>query len=49
MAGCSDVQPSIVLIGLSHHTAPIELREQVAFTNGRIENALRSLTALPSI
>ena len=28
MEGCSDVQPSIVLIGLSHHTAPIELREQ---------------------
>ena len=39
----------VVLVGLSHHTAPIEVREQVAFTNGRIEPALRGLVALPAI
>jgi glutamyl-tRNA reductase len=39
----------IVLVGLSHHTAPVEVRERVAFANGRIEPALRGLVALPAI
>jgi glutamyl-tRNA reductase len=39
----------VVLVGLSHHTAPVEVREQIAFTNGRIEPALRGLVALPAI
>ena len=37
----------IVLVGLSHHTAPVEVREQLAFANGRFEPALRGLVALP--
>ncbi len=39
----------IVLVGLSHHTAPVEVREQVAFANGRLEPALRGLVAHPAI
>ena len=39
----------IVLVGLSHHTAPVEVRERVAFGNSRLESALRGLIALPSI
>ncbi len=39
----------IVLVGLSHHTAPVEVREQVAFANGRVEPALRGLVALPAV
>jgi glutamyl-tRNA reductase len=39
----------IVLVGLSHHTAPVEVRERVAFANGRLEPALRGLMALPAV
>src|SRR4029078_4517612 len=38
-----------VLVGLSHHTAPVEVREQLAFDNGRFEPALRGLVALPVV
>jgi glutamyl-tRNA reductase len=43
------VAREIVLVGLSHHTAQVEVRERVAFENGRIEPALRGLVALPAI
>lgn len=33
----------VVVIGLSHHTAPVELREKFAFTPARIPAALQSL------
>ena len=39
----------LVLVGLSHHTAPVEVRERVAFENGRMEPALRGLVALPAV
>jgi glutamyl-tRNA reductase len=39
----------IVLVGLSHHTAPVEVREQVAFANGRLEPALRGLVTRPGV
>ena len=39
----------IVLVGLSHHTAPVEVRERVAFGTSRLESALRGLVGLPSI
>ena len=39
----------IVLVGLSHHTAPVEIRERVAFGNGYIDTALRGLVALPAV
>lgn len=40
---------SIVLVGLSHHTAPVEVRERVAFANGRLEPALRGLVNQPGV
>jgi glutamyl-tRNA reductase len=43
------VAREIVLVGLSHHTAPVEVRERVAFENGRMEPALRGLVALPDV
>ena len=39
----------IVLVGLSHHTAPVEVRERVAFANGRLEPALRNLVNRPPV
>jgi glutamyl-tRNA reductase len=43
------VNRSIILVGLSHHTAPVEVRERVAFANGRLEAALRGLVSRPGV
>jgi glutamyl-tRNA reductase len=43
------VSHRIVLVGLSHRTAPIEVRERVAFANGRLEPALRDLVRRPAV
>jgi glutamyl-tRNA reductase len=40
---------SIVLVGLNHQTAPVEVREQVAFGNGQLESALRRLVELEGV
>lgn len=40
---------SIVVVGLNHRSAPIEVRERVAFSNGRLEGALRELVELPGV
>jgi len=42
-------QRTIVLVGLNHRTAPVEVRERLAFGNGRLEPALRELIAVPCI
>ncbi len=39
----------IVIVGLNHTTAPVEVRERVAFANGRLEPALRELLAVPGV
>ena len=39
----------ILLVGLSHRTAPVEVRERLAFANGRLEPALRTLVAWPGV
>lgn len=39
----------IVVIGLSHRSAPIEVREQLAFSSDEVPDILRSLVALPSL
>jgi len=39
----------IVVIGMSHRTAPLEVREKLAFTDDAVEPALRELGALPSV
>jgi glutamyl-tRNA reductase len=43
------VERRIVLIGLNHRTAPVEVRERVAFSNGQIEAALQRLVALEGV
>jgi glutamyl-tRNA reductase len=37
------VERVLVLVGLNHRTAPVEVRERVAFSNGQLESALRRL------
>jgi glutamyl-tRNA reductase len=39
----------LVVIGLNHRTAPIEIRERLAFPQDQIEEALRRAKALPSL
>ncbi len=39
----------IIVVGLSHKTAPVEIREKVAFAPTAMEEPLRQLLALPSI
>jgi len=40
---------SIVVVGLNHRTAPVEVRERVAFANGQIDAALRRLIELEGV
>ncbi|SDZ99514.1 glutamyl-tRNA reductase [Desulfuromusa kysingii] len=40
---------NIVIVGLSHKTAPVEIREKVAFSPAEIEHPLKQLLALPSV
>ncbi len=40
---------NIVIVGLSHKTAPVEIREKVAFPPTEMEAPLQQLLALPSI
>jgi glutamyl-tRNA reductase len=40
---------SIVLVGLNHRTAPVDVRERVAFGNGRIDAALHRLVELEGV
>jgi glutamyl-tRNA reductase len=43
------VQKEIVIVGLNHRSAPIEVRESVAFENVYLRDALARLGELPSI
>jgi glutamyl-tRNA reductase len=45
----AEVGRGLVLVGLNHRTAPVEVREQVAFANGRLEGALRRLVELHGV
>jgi glutamyl-tRNA reductase len=40
---------SIVVIGLNHRTAPVEVRERVVFDAGRLPEALHNLCARPGV
>lgn len=40
---------ALVTFGLSHHTAPLSVRERLAFTDAEIPDALARLRALPGI
>ncbi len=40
---------SLVVLGLNHRTAPVEVRERIVFDAGRMPTALASLHALPGV
>ena len=40
---------ALVVLGINHRTAPLEVREQVVFEPSRIPDALRELASLPAI
>ena len=39
----------IVLVGLNHRTAPVEVRERIAFGNGQLRSALQRLVELEGV
>ena len=39
----------LIALGINHRTAPVELREQIAFANERLTDALRELAGLPVV
>src|SRR6266481_5989487 len=43
------MERGIVLVGLNHRSAPIEVRERVAFADGRLEPSLHRLMALEGV
>src|SRR6266566_1411237 len=43
------MERGIVLVGLNHRTAPVEVRERVASANGRLEPSLRRLIAVAGV
>ena len=40
---------SLVVVGINHRTAPVEVRERVVFEPARVPDALRELAAVPPI
>ncbi len=40
---------SLVVVGINHRTAPLEVRERVVFEPARMPEALRELTSLPEV
>lgn len=43
------MQREILIVGVTHRKAPVEVREQVAIHNGAIDAALRQLLTVPSV
>ena len=39
----------IIVVGVNHRTAPVEIREKLSFSEGAIKEALTKLNALPAI
>ena len=39
--GLASRTTNLLLVGLSHHSAPVAVRERLAFSNGTLESALR--------
>src|SRR3989304_6719979 len=44
-----EILMELIVIGLNHKTAPIEIRERLAFQEGEIGTALSEATSLPSV
>lgn len=43
------MEREVLIVGVNHHRAPVDVREQVAFNDGLLEDALQRLLALPPI
>ncbi len=43
------VRHQILVVGVNHRTAPVEVREQLAFPTQRVDGALQDLLTLPSV
>jgi glutamyl-tRNA reductase len=43
------VERAIVIVGLNHRTAPVEVRERLAFANGHIDAAVRRLIEVEGV
>ena len=41
--------PNLILVGVNHKTTPVEIRERLAFTRGKIESSLEQLDEYPEI
>ncbi len=40
---------SLLSLGINHQTAPVDVREKVAFSNDQVDEALRELKGLPAV
>ena len=40
---------SLVVVGINHRTAPVDVRERVVFDPARVPDALRELASLPPV
>ena len=45
----SEAGRQILVVGLNHTTAPVEVREQLAFSSNHLNGSLHDLVALPSV
>ena len=43
------MEREILIVGVNHRTAPVEVREQVAFKDGLLDDALQRLVTIPPI
>ena len=41
--------PNLILVGVNHKTTPVEIRERLAFTKGKIEDSIERLVSFPEI
>lgn len=42
-------EPNLVIVGVNHKTTPVEIREQLAFTRGKLEDSIEKLVSFPEI
>jgi glutamyl-tRNA reductase len=40
---------SLVIVGVNHKTTPVEIREKMAFSQGKIEESLERITEIPEV
>ena len=43
------MQRELIILGVTHHTAPVAIREKLAFSNGQLAQGLERLCHLPTI